>query len=591
MTRLRSTTVGMRRSARTGLSPVMVGTSTGFGVMISQPTLSRITEQSSRLNAIIEQSTATTTISTPEEELVEVAASQSDNHNSNHRHHRISGETSLFLSPRPPATTPLPPPPSDTPATPSYLSLEQALKNNPSPKTPPMSKSKMPSATSTTGRFSTRSKTGPITPMKGGFDVPEGKGGFGFRSGLTMTGKKIVDGFSGMKASSPSTPDAPAPPTPMILETPPIAESSEADEHGTPRGSSVEAGRPKRKKRFSEIHREQFAKMDSIASHYAAKRTPTTTPNAPKIIAPEVTPKNALIQTPDMGLKNLKRAKCQSVLGEREPPSSPSPQKRRPDEVNPSGRAEDRSPVKRQRLNAAAPTLSSKPTKIARFAGVSGASSTPMKRAMFTPGGQSSALNAQKYTLPRPVPSLNLTPSTTFATPGRLRSTSTRKPPGTTSRLNTMINFAEASAATPMKTPGGASGGFTFRAGRGPSGLGFNTLTELHDRKAAAAAGMLMFGSRMGTPKVTENDPVGVEDPFATSPMQWDATTPVNNKRKMDSDQSSDEEMLGQTVQKKRPRGGEEEERKKRLDFLATPRKRIAGDGDRLGRRGLGGRG
>lgn len=420
--------------------------------------------------------------------------------------------------------------------------------------------------------------------MKGGFDVPEGKGAFGFRSGLPMTGKKIMDGFPGMKRSSPSTPDAP--PTPMLLETPPVAESSEADEMNgtTPRATSQEpGGRPKRKKRFSEIHREQFAKMDSIASHYAAKRTPTTTPNAPKIIVPEVTPKNALIQTPDMGLKNLKRAKCQSVLGEREPPSSPSPQKRRPDEINPSGRVEDRSPVKRQRLNAAALTLSSKPTKITRFVGVNGDSSTPMKRAMFTPGGPSSALNAQKYTLPRPVPSLNLTPSTTFATPGRLRSTSSRKPPGTTSRLNTMINFSEAPASTPMKTPGGPSGGFTFRARRGPSGLGFNTLSEMHDRK-------MMFGG-MGTPKVSENDPVGVEDPFATSPMQWDATTPVNNKRKMESDQSSDEEMLGATVQKKRPRGGEEEERKKRLDFLATPRKRITGDGDRLGRRGLGGRG
>lgn len=173
---------------------------------------------------------------------------------------------------------------------------------------------------------------------------------------------------------------------------------------------------------------------------------------------------------------------------------------------------------------------------------------------------------------------------------------------------------------------------------------------------------MPKFSGGMGTPKVSENDPAGVEDPFATvmekgnweeksEDIGWAVGTPSaggkksgrkNNKRK---DVHPDDEIEGQGQQEEETMQEEDERmmheervsspkparkklrfdtasgreksrspalasdpmeekdeieekkppqtlaeavakanRKRRLNFLATPKKRVAGEGDRLGR-------
>lgn len=535
-----------------------------------------------------------------------------------------------------------------------------------------------------------KGKDDPMTPVKGGaFNVPEGKGGFGFRSGLAMQGRRILNGLTGKK-TAPATPVAPA--TPAVAETPATPsvkkeEKKEELELEIPRGSQTEP-RPKRKKRFEDIHRQQFAKMEGIDNHYAAKRVITSvTPNAPKSVAPEVTPKNAPL-TPEMAPKGIKRTKSQAVLGDREPPSSPSPVKRRPDIDNESGHEEERSPVKRQKLDSNTITLERK-SKIARLAA---GSSTPMKRptlrstaAPATVGAlnRNMALKAPSSkrampALPKPSPAFNLTPSTTLSTPSvtapapsKIPTTPGRAPllqhphhaPATigASKLNTMINFAEASTtiSTPAKSaaerPAPTTvGGFTFRSRRGPSGLGFGALSEIHDKKKATME-MPRFESKMGTPKIRENDPVGVEDPFAERMDVVETPVAKGRKRKNEVEHSRDDRDSGKEVvkiiEKEEAMLEEEEEeepekmehsekeepkekkpvrepptparkrlrfdtpngkeqvstpvkppakektlaeavakannRRKRLNFLATPKKRVAGEGDKLGSKSM----
>lgn len=539
---------------------------------------------------------------------------------------------------------------------------------------PSMPKSRIP-----TGKKAAQNET--MTPMKSAaagaagsvFKVPEGEGGFGFKfsNGLAMQGRKLLNGLTGRKTpaaapAAPATPATPAPPPPAVSPT----ESTETqDSPEPPRGSQTEPRPLKKKKRFSDIHRQQFAKMDSISTHYAAKRV---TPNQPKVSAPpsDITPKNT-VQTPEMAPKGIKRSKSQAVLSDREIPVSPSPvkaqQPRMPDH-------DDRdSPVKRQKLDAsAAAALRKKPTKIARFA--PSVTSTPMK-GMRPPTAPSTVAGGtlgrglffkapgstrRMPAFPRPVSNFNLTPATTLsATPSKIPTTPGRatglrnRAPATAggSKLNTMINFAEAVASTtpssaaavispdhqPMDlaTPPTKStpptttttvGGFTFRS-RG-SGLGFGALSEIHQKKME----LPRFAGGAATPKVTENDPVGVEDPFAhvmqgvtweekSDDVMWAiGSTPVakSNKRKdADDTEDEDEEMVsGPSPARKKLRfntasGREEKEemmedaksaekpppptlaqavakakagRKRRLNYLATPKKRVSGAGDRLGR-------
>lgn len=180
-----------------------------------------------------------------------------------------------------------------------------------------------------------------------------------------------------------------------------------------------------------------------------------------------------------------------------------------------------------------------------------------------------------------------------------------------------MINFTEAAAAstpgggvvaTPAKGTPRTVGGFTFRS-RG-SGLGFGALSEIHKKKME----MPVFAGGLGTPKVSENDPVGVEDPFGGE----EKGRGVGRKRKGIEEtvieeeeeeekqevQEEKEEVSATPARKKmrfdtestREEPGEEEKpqtlaeavakanRKRRLNFLATPKKRVAGEGDKLGR-------
>lgn len=548
-----------------------------------------------------------------------------------------------------------------------------------------MPKSKIP-----TGRKTAQNEM--MTPKKGAaaaagstFKVPEGQGGFGFKfaNGLAMQGQKLLDGLVGRKTATAPPPVAPAPAPAAVPATPSSNEMEEDDSPEPPRGSQTEPRPLKKKKRFSDIHRQQFAKMDSIATHYSANRV---TPNQTKVSAPpsDITPKNT-VQTPEMAPKGIKRSKSQAVLSDREIPVSPSPVKaQQPRMTDDDDREDNPSPVKRQKLDPSSAMLKKKPSKIARFA--PSATSTPMKaRHTGVPstvaGGalgrglffKASGSTRRTSVFPKPVSNFNLTPATTLsATPSKVPTTPGRTPnlrsrvPGTAggSKLNTMINFAEAvtpsssasalpaatsdddlptmNLTTPAKgTPTTTVGGFTFRS-RG-SGLGFGALSEIHQKKTE----MPRFPGQMSTPKVSENDPVGVEDPFAhvmegvtweekSDDMMWAIGTPAakkvkTNKRKeadtgdeteeevqQESAECEDEEMTSAPPSRKKLRfdtlSGREEEkeesmddandeqvenkppppslaeavakanRKRRLNYLATPKKRVSGAGDRLGR-------
>ncbi|KAG0133817.1 hypothetical protein HOY82DRAFT_482205 [Tuber indicum] len=73
--------------------------------------------------------------------------------------------------------------------------------------------------------------------------------------------------------------------------------------------ASVTPARPiaKRSRRFSDVHKRQFEKMESITTHYAAKRTPKQPVTIEKIP------------------RGVKRTKSHVEFGDRGPPSSPSP--------------------------------------------------------------------------------------------------------------------------------------------------------------------------------------------------------------------------------------------------------------------------
>lgn len=541
-----------------------------------------------------------------------------------------------------------------------------------------MAKSKIP-----TGRKAAHSEL--MTPKKGAavaagsaFKVPEGQGGFGFKfsNGLAMQGRKLLSGLTGRK--TPTAPAAVAPTT--ALATPESNEMEGEDSPEPPRGSQTEPRPLKKKKRFSDIHRQQFAKMDSITTHYAAGRL---TPNQTKVSAPpsDITPKNT-VQTPEMAPKGIKRSKSQAVLSDREIPVSPSPVKaQQPRMTDDDEREDNPSPLKRQKLDPSTAMLKKKPSKIARFA--PSVTSTPMKtRATTIPstvaGGalgrglffKAAGSTRKMPAFPKPVSNFSLTPATTLsATPSKIPTTPGRTPslrtraPGTAggSKLNTMINFAEAvtpsssasalpasmtdedlptmNLTTPGKTTPTTVGGFTFRS-RG-SGLGFGALSEIHQKKME----LPRFAGQMGTPKVSENDPVGVEDPFAhamegvtweqkSDDMMWAIGTPAtkkaktNKRKEVDSGDETeeevqqasieceDEEMTSAPPSRKKLRfdtlsGREEKEesmdmddeqaenkppppslveavakanRKRRINYLATPKKRVSGAGDRLGR-------
>lgn len=539
-----------------------------------------------------------------------------------------------------------------------------------------MPKSKIPTGRKAAQKVATPMKKSTAIAPGSAFKVPEGQGGFGFSfsNGLAMQGRKLLNGLTGKKTPVA----APAPATPATPTTPSPGEVEEEDSPEPPRGSQTEPRPLKKKKRFSDIHRQQFAKMDSITTHYAANRI---TPNHPKVSAPpsDITPKNT-VQTPEMAPKGIKRSKSQAVLSDREIPVSPSPVKaQQPRMVDDDEREDNPSPVKRQKLDpSTAAILKKKSSKIARFA--PSATSTPMKTRHTTiPStvaggalGRGLFLKAPGSTrrmsaFSKPVSNFSLTPATTLSatppskiptTPGRTPGPRTRVP-GTAggSKLNTMINFAEAvtpsssasalpdsvsdeylpsiNVATPAKGASTTVGGFTFRARGG--GLGFGALSEIHQKKAD----LPRFPGQMGTPKVTENDPVGVEDPFAhvmegvtweekSDDMMWAVGTPAtnkvkNNKRKgADSDDETvggvqvstecEDEVMTSSPLRKKPRfdasGFEEQEesmddakeeqaenkpptigeavarasRNRRINYLATPKKRVSGDGDRLGR-------
>jgi hypothetical protein len=135
--------------------------------------------------------------------------------------------------------------------------------------------------------------------MPGAFGVPGNASdfAFSFSSELGEYGRKVLEEVKD-KARDIRT----------KMETDPITPPSHLVR--SPSKQAVTTGR--RKTRFSDAHREQFAKMESIADHYAVKKTKVVTPQNPQ--------------------KGVKRTQSQATLEEKSLPPTPSPVKKQPDQ-------------------------------------------------------------------------------------------------------------------------------------------------------------------------------------------------------------------------------------------------------------------
>lgn len=280
----------------------------------------------------------------------------------------------------------------------------------------------------------------------------------------------------------------------------------------------------KKSRRFSDAHRRQFEKMESITTHYAAKRTPKQPVTIEKMP------------------RGVKRTKSRAELGDRGPPSSPSPVKM-PVEGPRNAKDDSGSPMKRTKISAVneeKTTLTSKPSGIPRLGmtPMKGFKKRPATVAKISMGGR-----------------LNLTPATRLAslvqagaTPSKIPSAITTPvvedtdlAPNTAALLNRHTKLPsigtpkkETNPLAPPKTDG-----FTFRS-KG-DGIGYKRLSDMHS---------LNYNLNKGTP--TAPTPLltpmkmSAEDPFVgmarRAAIEWTpvAAAPAEKRKAPHSDGDND---------------------------------------------------
>jgi hypothetical protein len=136
----------------------------------------------------------------------------------------------------------------------------------------------------------------PTMKIPGSFKVPKGSNAFNFdfKSKLSEEAQRVLEETeeraAAIRAKMPLTPAN--------------------DEIRTPPNRQIATA--VRKKRFSDVHKAEFAKMGSIVDHYAARRPRVVTPQNPQ--------------------KGIKRTQSQVSLDQKSMPSTPSPVKKRPSE-------------------------------------------------------------------------------------------------------------------------------------------------------------------------------------------------------------------------------------------------------------------
>lgn len=305
----------------------------------------------------------------------------------------------------------------------------------------------------------------------------------------------------------------------------------------------------KKQRRFSDAHRQQFAKMDSIIDHYAAKRTP------PARVG--LTAENNLP-------RGIKRSKSRAELGNREMPSSPSPVKvavSGPRNVDDDGG----SPMKRARFSAAQGdgemTLQKKPSKIARLAGGnSGATPVKGRRHMRTVPATIAKISMDGR--------LKLTPSTRLASTIQAGSTPSKIPSGI-STPNAVDTDSTASATpvpeavpvpklsarlagTPKReqslalAPPNTIGDFTFRSKDNTRGV-FKRLSDFHSHNYNLPKPEAESESPAPAPALRIPVLSGEEDPFVSISHRVgrQRTPAAAGKRKAPHDEEKVEEVVG----------------------------------------------
>ncbi|KAI5804571.1 hypothetical protein EDC01DRAFT_643926 [Geopyxis carbonaria] len=422
--------------------------------------------------------------------------------------------------------------------------------------------------------------------MPGSFSPPKSSTfDFKFSTGLGERGKKILDDLkesaAAIRAQMPTTPKSKT----MVTG------AATTGQH----------------KRFQDIHEKQFSRMDSIANHYAAKRTPVKFGDAPP-------------QTPQ---KSVKRSQLQAKLDDKPLPiiPSPSPQKKSA-EIGPE--MMDGSRMKRAKIEK----VPSPPTsqinvfqrgsmgrrQISKTASRIGAAVTASERRRVS--GTKKPLPA----LPKAMkPSVRLVPESPAGT-------MTSRIPVTPSRFENKPNFAPATVAAPKfhlpdipreltmpdvpRHEPGASlpkkvtlslspkksttiGNFTFKA-KAAGHSSFKRLSEIHSHAMSSAA-QRMPGAGKNTvmsPGFTESS--AIDDPFGgterRTAREWGmqspskiaskflaAATPRRKRKELDSDESEEEDIKGTVATPLKQQTGPPRKRQKFDDAIAK-NKEIAKD-------------
>ena len=367
-----------------------------------------------------------------------------------------------------------------------------------------------------------------------------------------------------------------------------------------------------RRSRFSDMHKRQFERMESIATHYAAKRNKVATPQNPQ--------------------KGIKRTQSQATLEEKSLPPTPSPVKKQPEPE-----------VRRSKRTKIEP-VSSFASKISRLAGTpktnAGGAARPPPASDARAAVSRRVLNMKK---PLPaLPQLAAEPSVRLVPPS-LNGRAPPKTPATPPPPNRALhNLAPATVAAAPKfalqqqpkppgtpapssttTPGNSNSPYKSIAGamteaRPRVVKQLRKLRDMATKESDKLASPRMGGGgRLSPIKVTEavdlEDPFGsdrpgkgwafqpppampafpkapVHDPSQSSPRRASALnallSALSPRKRKSGDQQNDDGQAEQSPVRKRLRfdGMNVEEMKgkskilldkARLEFLATPKKKI----------------
>ncbi|PWW73439.1 hypothetical protein C7212DRAFT_285632 [Tuber magnatum] len=280
----------------------------------------------------------------------------------------------------------------------------------------------------------------------------------------------------------------------------------------------------KKSRRFSDVHRRQFEKMESITTHYAAKRTPKQPVTIEKMP------------------RGVKRTKSRAELGDRGPPSSPSPVKM-PVEGPRNAEGDGGSPMKRTKISAVSEektALPRKPSGIPRLGmtPIKGLTRRPATLAKIPMGGR-----------------LNLTPATRLASLVQTGATPSKIPSAvTTTPVAEDTGSAPSTAATPpsrhIKLPitdtpeketkslaPPETDSFTFRSDG--AGMNYKRLSDMHSFNYNLNKGTPTAPAPLLTPMK-----VSAEDPFVgmarRAAMEW-APVAVAHAEKRKAPHSDDD--------------------------------------------------